>query len=82
LSDNAVFILGFIYLIKIDCIQIRDGDTGNSSLIGTYCGPPSAIPDPIFSSFNYLWIRFKTDGGVENKGFVANYSTFDTGKRQ
>lgn len=28
---------------------------------------------------NYLWIRFKTDGSVQNKGFMANFSTIDVG---
>ncbi|ODM98815.1 Cubilin [Orchesella cincta] len=62
-----------------DYLEIRDGDTKNSSLIGHYCGPPQASPEILTSSYNYLWLRFKTDGSVQNRGFLANYSTFDTG---
>jgi len=39
------------------------------------------MPAPIISTYNYLWIRFKTDGSVQNRGFLANYSTFDIGKQ-
>nr|CAD7397150.1 unnamed protein product [Timema cristinae] len=57
---------------------IRDGDTENSTLIGTYCGEDNdMVPPPVLSTHNYLWIKFKTDSSVENKGFLANYSSVD-----
>ncbi|CAL8142101.1 unnamed protein product [Orchesella dallaii] len=62
-----------------DYVEIRDGDTQNSTLIGHYCGPPQASPEIVTSSYNYLWLRFKTDGSIQNRGFLANYSSFDTG---
>lgn len=60
-----------------DFLEIRDGDTANSTLIGHFCGPSQSKPDPIVSTFNYLWLRFKTDGSIQNRGFLGNYSTFD-----
>jgi len=54
---------------------VRDGDNENSTLIGRFCGDPSRIPDPIISSFNYLWFNFVTDGSVQNRGFKLNYTT-------
>jgi hypothetical protein len=59
--------------------QIRDGDNSNASLIGHYCGPPASAPERVISTFNYLWIKFKTDGSIQNRGFYANFSTIDTG---
>ncbi|CAG7825201.1 unnamed protein product [Allacma fusca] len=60
-----------------DFLEIRDGDNENSTLIGHYCG--GNVPETILSSMNYLWIRFKTDGSLQNKGFIANFSTIDVG---
>ena len=45
-----------------DYLEIRDGDSENATLIGKYCGDPSFTPDPIYSSMNFLWMRFVTDG--------------------
>nr|CAD7455080.1 unnamed protein product [Timema tahoe] len=61
-----------------DHVQIRDGDTENSTLIGTYCGEDNdMVPPPVLSTHNYLWIKFKTDSSLVNKGFLANYSSVD-----
>ncbi|XP_046451773.1 cubilin-like isoform X2 [Daphnia pulex] len=64
---------------RYDYVEIRDGDTSNSTLIGRYCGPPSLIPPPIVSSHNYLWIKFQTDASDQNLGFQANFSAIDVG---
>ena len=42
------------------------------------CGDPSLTPDPIYTSMNYLWMRFVTDGSVQNRGFALNYTTLDS----
>lgn len=60
------------------CLQIRDGDYENSTLIGRYCNNTS--PSEIISSFNYLWIKFVTDESVGDRGFMANYSVTNIGK--
>ena len=62
-----------------DFIEVRDGDTANSTLIGRFCGPPDQIPPPVISTHNYLWIKFQTDASVHNQGFLANYSSIDVG---
>ena len=62
-----------------DFIEVRDGDSVNSTLIGRFCGPPDRIPPPIISTHNYLWIKFQTDASVHNQGFLANYSSVDVG---
>ena len=40
------------YNCNFDYIEIRDGDNGNSTLIGKYCGDPSLTPDPGAISFS------------------------------
>jgi len=46
-------------------------------VIGRYCG--FAIPAPIQSTGNALWIEFKTDYSVSRQGFHAMYTTANTG---
>jgi len=69
----------FIKVCLFFLVKIRDGDTSNSTLIGRYCGGPDAIPPPILSTHNYLWIKFQTDSSIHNLGFLANYSAVDVG---
>ncbi|CAG2059558.1 unnamed protein product [Timema podura] len=65
-------------LASVMLVSIRDGDTENSTLIGTYCGEDNdMVPPPVLSTHNYLWIKFKTDSSLVNKGFLANYSSVD-----
>ena len=42
-----------------------------------YCGDMSTVPDTLLSSYNYLHITFVTDGSVQNRGFVMNYTTIE-----
>ena len=52
-----------------DYLEVRDGPDENSTLIGKFCGDPTLTPDPITSSFNHVWIKFVTDGSIQNRGF-------------
>ncbi|XP_023314262.1 cubilin homolog isoform X1 [Trichogramma pretiosum] len=61
-----------------DKLEIRDGDTRNSTLLKSLCGAEHYMPrEPIYSTFNYMFLEFFTDGNVHNFGFKANYSTID-----
>ena len=60
---------------RYDYLEIRDGDNENSTVIGKYCGDSSVTPDTITSNYNYIFINFVTDGSVQNRGFVMNYTT-------
>ncbi|XP_046466404.1 cubilin [Neodiprion pinetum] len=63
---------------RFDYLKIHDGDNENSTLIGTYCGTNSSIPEsPIMSTHNYLWIKFVSDYSGRNAGFLATYTTLD-----
>ncbi|KAK4871991.1 hypothetical protein RN001_016115 [Aquatica leii] len=59
-----------------DYVEIHDGDSENSTLIGQYC---EKAPPIIQSTYNYLWIKFESDSSVSAHGFRANYSTTDVG---
>lgn len=63
-----------------DRIEIRDGDTENSTLLSSLCGPLHFMPQtPIISTHNYMFLEFFTDASIHNLGFKANYTTIDRG---
>uniref|UniRef100_A0A8C1UIL1 Uncharacterized protein n=1 Tax=Cyprinus carpio TaxID=7962 RepID=A0A8C1UIL1_CYPCA len=54
-----------------DYLELRDGDSENSPLLGRFCGYEK--PDDIKSSSNQLWMKFVSDGSVNKAGFAANF---------
>lgn len=52
-----------------DYVEIRDGRNKDSRLIGIFCG--YKLPNEIRSSFNYLYVKFVSDGSVQKTGFSA-----------
>lgn len=61
-----------------DYLEVHDGDSENSTQIGTYCGTNSSVPQfPIISTHNYLWLKFKTDSTNHRRGFMATYEIID-----
>ena len=58
-------------------MEIRDGGTPNSLLVGKYCG--SGLPPEYLSSGSQIFVRFKTDHSIVGNGFKITYETFDTG---
>nr|XP_012218853.1 PREDICTED: cubilin-like [Linepithema humile] len=59
-----------------DYMEIYDGDNENATKLATLCGEHT--PDiPYYSTYNYMYIKFKTDNSVERRGFKANYTTVD-----
>ncbi|XP_057177472.1 bone morphogenetic protein 1b isoform X1 [Triplophysa rosa] len=54
-----------------DYLDVRDGDSESSPLLGRFCGYEK--PDDIKSSSNQLWIKFVSDGSVNKAGFSANF---------
>jgi len=63
---------------QCDYVEVRDGNSSSSFLIGRYCG--SVIPSELFSSSRYLWIQFVSDNQINKIGFVAEYVTRQNGK--
>ena len=56
---------------------MRDGGSADSPVIGTYCG--IQIPDPLTSTANFMFLKFVTDGSVQNLGFEASYEIAEAG---
>ncbi|XP_060073814.1 uncharacterized protein LOC132553575 isoform X2 [Ylistrum balloti] len=57
---------------KYDFLEFRDGPFSYSPLIDKYCG--KEFPPLIRSSTRFIWIRFKSDKNLGDKGFKAIYS--------
>ncbi|XP_010875827.1 bone morphogenetic protein 1b isoform X2 [Esox lucius] len=54
-----------------DYLEVRDGDSESSPLLGRFCGYDK--PDDIKTSSNKLWMKFVSDGSVNKAGFAANF---------
>ncbi|KAG8592594.1 hypothetical protein GDO81_000555 [Engystomops pustulosus] len=54
-----------------DYLEVRDGNSENSPLIGHFCGYDK--PDDIRSTSNTLWMKFVSDATVNKAGFAANF---------
>nr|CAB3264299.1 Tolloid protein [Phallusia mammillata] len=54
-----------------DYLEVRDGSTEDSELIGRFCGYDR--PDDIKSTGNTLWIKFVSDASVNKAGFAASF---------
>ncbi|RZC35073.1 CUB, FXa inhibition and/or EGF CA domain containing protein, partial [Asbolus verrucosus] len=52
-----------------DYVEIRDGLTPESNLIGVYCG--SSAPSEIVSNTNTLLVKFVSDATTQRSGFFA-----------
>uniref|UniRef100_A0A8C4WNS8 Metalloendopeptidase n=1 Tax=Gopherus evgoodei TaxID=1825980 RepID=A0A8C4WNS8_9SAUR len=54
-----------------DYLEIRDGLTEDSPLMGHFCGYEK--PEDIKSSSNKVWMKFASDGSINKAGFAANF---------
>ncbi|CAL1282886.1 unnamed protein product [Larinioides sclopetarius] len=62
---------------RYDYLEVRDGDSDTSPLINRLCG--YTAPESVISTYNNLWMRFETDGSVQNRGFYAEYTAIEIG---
>ncbi|XP_028288640.1 cubilin [Parambassis ranga] len=58
---------------RFDFVEIRDGATSSSPLLGTFCG--TNIPPRLQSTQRSMYVRFKTDSSISNRGFEAAYGS-------
>lgn len=61
-----------------DYLEIRNGMSKESPLIGRFCGD-EIIPRLIPSFTNHLYLRFQSDNALEGKGFKIEYEQTSTG---
>lgn len=56
-----------------DHLEIFDGETEKSPILGRLCG--NKIPDPLVATGNKMFLRFISDASVQRKGFQATHTT-------
>ncbi|EDV51468.2 cubilin homolog [Drosophila erecta] len=61
----------------MDWLEIRNGDSESSPLIGRYCG--TEIPSTLPSFGNALYLKFKSDDSIEQKGFLLSWQQIGVG---
>lgn len=57
------------YACQADYVGVFDGTSASAPLLAKLCG--TALPDPVISTSNSLYIRLHTDGSIQGTGFVA-----------
>uniref|UniRef100_A0A671XF39 Cubilin n=1 Tax=Sparus aurata TaxID=8175 RepID=A0A671XF39_SPAAU len=62
---------------QFDYLEIRNGSTADSPLIGKFCG--STLPSPVFPQSNLLYLRFKSDFSHARDGFEATWTSSTNG---
>lgn len=55
-----------------DFVQVYDGDSAGSSVLGKFCG--GSLPRPVQSMRNTMVVRFKSDSTLTSKGFSATFT--------
>ncbi|KAM4534255.1 cubilin [Odontesthes bonariensis] len=58
---------------RFDFVEVRDGSTSSSPLLGTFCGDQT--PSRLQSTQRSMYIKFRTDSSVSNHGFEAVYDS-------
>lgn len=61
-----------------DRVKVYDGLNNAAPLLGTFTG--GTLPNAIFSTNNYMYVTFETDGSVTHTGFRINYTAGDPRK--
>ena len=54
-----------------DYLEIRDGHTADSPLLGKFCG--YKIPEDIQAKSNKMYVKFVSDSSVQKAGFAASF---------
>jgi hypothetical protein len=60
-----------IIFIIIITVQVRDGSNENAPLMGRYCG--DAMPVPLTTTQNVLYVKLVSDASVTRAGFRATW---------
>uniref|UniRef100_A0A1I8NWD8 Cubilin n=2 Tax=Stomoxys calcitrans TaxID=35570 RepID=A0A1I8NWD8_STOCA len=62
-----------------DWLEIRNGGSNHSSLLGIFCGNYSKIPHAIPSFTNQMYVRFHSNSFVNYRGFQIRWFVFSNG---
>lgn len=58
-------------LCRCDYVEVRDGATANSQLIGRFCDEERVN---LYSEERHMWVKFRSDVAMEYQGFSASFS--------
>ncbi|KAK9396207.1 cubilin [Crotalus adamanteus] len=54
-----------------DYLAVYDGNSSNSNMLGKFCG--NQIPPTLRSTSNNMYIKLRTDGSLNSRGFLAHF---------
>ncbi|XP_071475764.1 cubilin [Marmota flaviventris] len=60
-----------------DFLEVRNGSSSSSPLLGKYCG--TLQPNPIFSQNNELYLRFKSNNIISSHGYEIIWASSPSG---
>ena len=60
-------------------MKVRDGESANSPLLGTFCGADP--PEIMTTTRNHMYLKFVSDETVQETGFEAEYTVDGCGKQ-
>uniref|UniRef100_A0A673MIH9 CUB domain-containing protein n=1 Tax=Sinocyclocheilus rhinocerous TaxID=307959 RepID=A0A673MIH9_9TELE len=60
-----------------DYLEVRNGSTATSPLLGKHCG--STLPNPVFPGSNQLFLYFKSDFTIARNGFEITWTSSPQG---
>lgn len=66
---------------RFDWLQIHDGRSSASYVIGRFCGTDFPKGGNIISTQNMLYFWFRSDNSTNNVGFELNWTSIPPGKR-
>lgn len=67
------FLCRFQTEVNYDTLEIRDGPSNSSPLIGEYHG--TQAPHFLISTSNYMYLLFTTDNSRSSEGFQIRYES-------
>lgn len=59
--------------VNYDTLEVRDGPSGSSPLIGEYHG--TQAPQFLISTGNFMYLLFTTDNSRSSVGFLIHYES-------
>lgn len=71
-----------MYSCNRDYLAVYDGENDQARRLGSFCGNVSGMRafKTLYSSGRHLYLKFKSDGKNQKKGFHLEYQTFLKGK--
>ena len=65
---------------KSDNLELRDGDSAKSPIIGTFCGTDTDVLLSLQTTQSYLWLKFTSNYQGIGKGFNISYESVNQTK--